>query len=241
MNDQKLRVISLKPLYELVKQQADRDAVGEWNALDKEYRRAAAALTVSIDEVPGFYVWGHFDRRLYWHSTYLGKSGLGKTTHLRARIYEELIDERVFAWRLVHSEQEVLNICSKVFAARPVYQRLTAVYERAWKRAMQKYGATHIIWVTAPATLAAGNVLRVEADLIEALNPSKNIQRPTPPDSVQAEATEMFQGLRSTIHAVRRDQLEGGKRLTPEARWNRLFREALDNPNRKSVAQKAAK
>jgi hypothetical protein len=100
------------------------------------------------------------------------------------------------------------------------------LHQSAWKRAMLKYGTTYIIWVTAPPHLPPEKVLLVEADLIEALNPSKNIKRPTPPDTVQDEATDMFKGFRSTIHAVRRDQVEerGSKRLTPEARWNRIFR-----------------
>jgi hypothetical protein len=42
-----------------------------------------------------------------------------------------------------------------------------------------------------------------EAELIEALNPPQNVQRPVPPNEVVDEATRIFSRFRQTIHQIR--------------------------------------
>jgi hypothetical protein len=59
-----------------------------------------------------------------------------------------------------------------------------------------------IIWVPAPK-LSDSEILMVEADLIEALNPSANLMRPTPARIVQGHATVVFAQLREIIHKNR--------------------------------------
>jgi hypothetical protein len=207
--NQKSGAISLKAFYDLVKQQANRgDPVEEvWQELRKEFWEKVDQLTQSIDDAPGFYVWGYYGKRSYWHSVYLGKAGFGQNTRpgqatLRSRIREELQEEREFAWRSIYSDQELLAIRRYAFRNRTAYIRKKASYERYWMRAMEKHPATHIVWVTA-ASVSSEKVRHVEADLIEALNPRANRIRPVPPDIVQAEATTMFQGIRMAIHAAR--------------------------------------
>jgi hypothetical protein len=75
-------------------------------------------------------------------------------------------------------------------------------YHKDCERAMLKAGSTHIIWAPAPQ-IKNEEITRVEADLIEALNPESNLMRPTPPDDVQEKATQVFGTFRHTIHAAR--------------------------------------
>jgi len=55
----------------------------------------------------------------------------------------------------------------------------------------------------ASAVVADENIVHVEADLIEALNPKANLKRPTPPNTVQNDATKVFDQFRLAIHAAR--------------------------------------
>src|SRR6266567_9351063 len=68
----------------------------------------------------------------------------------------------------IYDETEVLAICDRIHDGR-----------YTWKRPLLKAGTTEIIWVPAPK-LSDPEILMVEADLIEALNPSANLSRPTP-------------------------------------------------------------
>jgi hypothetical protein len=184
--------ISLKPLYDFVKahQLHKKPFRG---GVSRAYSKECSMLTNGIDAAQGFYLWGHYKfPRRYWLSQYFGKAGFGKTANLKARIREELTDECAFVWRSVHSEKTIFRMSDAI----------NPRYHRACSRAMLKAGATHIFWVPARG-LPAADVIRVEADLIEALNPVANILRPTPPDTVQEAATGIFQEFRSVIHASR--------------------------------------
>ena len=192
---QKYRVAVLKPLYDLAGRYAslEQPLQRESTPASNEYAKLVPTLTANIDEQQGFYLWGCYDHRKYWHSIYLGKAGFGKTAHLRAPIVEELKDERWFIWRHVLSEERVLKMSDQIFSGR---------YHKECKRAMGKAGATHIIWVPAPQ-VKNEEITHVEADLIEALNPKSNKMRPTPPGNVQEEATRIFGAFRRTIHISR--------------------------------------
>lgn len=190
------RAISLRPLYDFVRkyESEEQPIRKERTPIGREYGRLCSSLTDAIDLAQGFYLWGHYDRKRYWRSLYLGKTEFRKTSHLRARICEELKDERWFVWRHVHSRERVLKICSAIYPSDS--------HSRFCERAMLKAGTTHIIWVPAPS-LRTEEIAPVEADLIEALNPKVNINRPTPPNTVQQAATEIFQAFRCTIHKSR--------------------------------------
>ena len=69
----------------------------------------------------------------------------------------------------------------------------------------EKVGATHIIWVPAPQ-IADDDIRRVEADLIEALNPTANQVRPAPPKKLQDDTTRIFEAFRRSIHEARRSK-----------------------------------
>ena len=142
--------------------------------------------------------------RGYWNSIYLGKAGYGKTTNLRARILEELKDERCSVWMAVFNKEKLHAIRDRIHSGR---------YEREWERGMKKAGTTHIVWVPKPG-IAPENITLVEADLIESLYPTANRQRLTPPNTVQREAIQIFEGFRQAIHAGRSDRFNVS--LAPE-------------------------
>jgi hypothetical protein len=221
--------VSLRPLYKFIRtHQADYlETLNLKKDLGREYTKQCECLTGEregeceksadkIDEVQGIYVWGAFDARKYWHSVYLGKAGLGKSKKLlRARITEELKDERCCLWRSVLSK-------AKLWEAGPLVhdggiEKWNKYIEKHWKRSIEKAGTTHIIW-TPTSKLGNDAVRRLEAELIEALSPRANIQKPTPSNREITEATEVFSHFRQTIHYIRGLQDDRGPfnlRLAP--------------------------
>jgi hypothetical protein len=51
---------------------------------------------VVVPEQGGFYLWGFYNHNKFWVNVYLGMATEGKTANLRARLYEELTNERAF-------------------------------------------------------------------------------------------------------------------------------------------------
>jgi hypothetical protein len=213
-NSQSAFFISLRPLYRFIqKHEADYlEMLNLKKDLGSKYSKKCECLTGQreedcegrtdkIEEVQGIYVWGAFDSRKYWRSIYLGKAGLGDTKKLlRARVTEELKDERCCLWRYVLSESELLKAGPLVHIGG--MESWNKYIEKQWKRSLEKAGTTHIIW--APTSKLDNHaVRRLEAELIEALNPKANIQRPTPSNRVIAEATAVFSHFRQTIHHIR--------------------------------------
>lgn len=189
------RFISLKPLYEYArKHKTEENPIKLGRGNPNGYSAICKDLTKKVDGKQGFYVWGFYDGKKYWHSIYVGMVRTGKTASLKSRIFEELLDERWFLWRHVFTEKRILELSDEI--------RRSESRRKGCKRAMQKKQATHIVWV--PAELARReHVLSIEADLIEAINPQANQKRPTPPKTVQKEATRIFQAFRRTIHSAR--------------------------------------
>lgn len=191
-------ILHLNSLYDFVRDYRKTGDDGlrlKGSAYGKEYSRRCKAIAGNVDEIAGFYVWGRYDRKRYWRSIYLGKAGYKEDKkNLRKRILEELKDEHAFVWRYIYDETEVLAICDRIHDGR-----------YTWKRPLLKAGTTEIIWVPAPK-LSDPEILMVEADLIEALNPSANLSRPTPVRLVQSHATTVFSQLREIIHKNRPDK-----------------------------------
>lgn len=175
--------ISLKPLYSFIRKHREdyEKALNLEEFLGTQYSKKCENLTQDIEEIQGIYVWGAFDSHKYWHSLYLGKAGLGKTKKLlRARITEELKDERCCLWRHVLSKAKLFHAGPRVH--RGGKESWAKYIEKDWQRSIKKERATHIIWVPT-SKLDNHKVRRVEAELIEALNPTANVQRPIPPQS----------------------------------------------------------
>jgi hypothetical protein len=187
-------IVFLGELYDFVeKHRKNEDALRiERTEIGKEYSALCHKITDSVAEYQGFYLYGRYDRRRYWRSIYLGiAKDTAKKNSLRKRILEELKDERAFIWRHVFSEQKLEGICQVIHQGK-----------YSWRRPMLKAHTTEIVWASFPG-LEGRDVRSIEADLIEALNPTANLVRPTPTKVPQPEATRVFEEFRKTIHSAR--------------------------------------
>ena len=210
MQVNKSEIIELDALHKLTRKY-NADKTGElFNVkgdIGKEYAKAVAGLVRTIPKEQGFYVWGSFSRNGLWKTVYVGKAGFGKTATLNARILEELKDERAFLWRWDAN-------CTTVETAWPELQPLVSKYfsnkesvlpERLhahFKRALRKNKSTHIVWISRNQ-LSNVDVQRIEADLIETLNPTVNVQRPVPSSGLQEETINIIREFKQVIHEYR--------------------------------------
>src|SRR6478735_2503922 len=114
-------VIRLGTLYDFARkhQKHAEDAIRlEGSRFGRDYCRLCENLTKDVDESKGFYLWGVFDRKRYWHSIYLGKAVFGKASNLKERISEELKDERPFLWRAFLDESRLFRIRDRIHPGR---------------------------------------------------------------------------------------------------------------------------
>ena len=194
--------IKLDNLYKHAASDPDAESIKGNSKIGRAYGKKAVELTSSIEASHGFYIWGKYEKNKLWRTIYLGKAGYGKTTSLKARITEELKDERAFLWHGLHSK---LNETELLKVAENHYPNMWHKYESHFKRAIRKNGATHIIWAVTPK-LTNSEVVKIEADLIETLNPIANVQRPSPTSDLQGKTIEIIKILKSQIHAHRNKQ-----------------------------------
>ena len=188
-----IKIISLKPLYDFIKQIPESTTLLSVLRDKEDYGILCREIAKPVDQCQGFYLWGKYNRRGLWTNIYLGKAGFGKTAHLGNRILKELLSERMGLWRLMYSEKELLD------AGQNLHQKMWGRYLKNAQRAFLKAGSTHIAWVPTKH-LNNKEVLRVEADLIEAMNPVANMMRPAPPANLQADTRDIFEKMRFNIH-----------------------------------------
>jgi hypothetical protein len=190
-------VVPLLDLYEHVKGDKAGEGLRGASKAGRAYNVVAQRLAQDIATWQGFYLWGAYDDKCRWVNIYLGKAGYGKIANLRARVLEELKDERSFAWRTVLTEDELLKIGEQYYPAMWEKQYRTDRF-----RHFRKAGTTHIVWVATP-DLDNQNVGGVESDLIETLNPAANISRPTPQAQIKESTWVVLGALRHQIHVSR--------------------------------------
>jgi hypothetical protein len=192
-------IVSLQPIYELLqshpKPQLLLKLAGP-NAPGKVFTQKCAELVSAVPGTQGFYLWGFYERNGLWRNVYLGKAGLGPGASLKKRILEELKDERCFAMRPFLAEKAIMQ------EGRRIHLGMWATYNKHWERALRKQNTTYIAWVSTPA-LSNEDILRIEADLIESLNPTANLNRPSPPATLQGDTKEIFALIRQSIHTQR--------------------------------------
>jgi hypothetical protein len=189
-------LISLRPLYDFLRSNPDPKGLERGSSVRRHYGVRAASICERIAQVQGFYLWGRYEPNRLWRNIYLGKAGFGKTAYLRARILEELKDERACIWRAFVPEETLRE------AGKRNYPTMWHKYQFHMARALKKAGTTHIAWVADP-DLENSAVQDIESDLIETLNPRANVLRPVPPVTLQAHTKEIIGELRSLIHAHR--------------------------------------
>lgn len=137
----------------------------------RTYGKLAKEATAQVADDAGIYRWGTYRPSGEWVDIYVGKAFRTPKGNLRARLLEELKDEKHFLWRSVHSEEKLLHIGEQNYS--PMWFR----YHNHWKLALKKTGATHIAWVATPE-LDAKQVDNLENELINFLSPSANQKRP---------------------------------------------------------------
>lgn len=177
-------IMPLEPLHQYVKNQDPHGRSLHGKSHDgRIYGKHAKALTEQIAEMRGFYLWGTFGTEGKWKNIYVGRSRIGKTSHLRARVLEELKDEKHFLWRSIYSEDELLTI------GRQHYPDMWFRYRNHWILALEKTGTTHIAWTATP-DLTDEQVHDIEPYIIKELNPTANKKRPpTPPSPLEIFST----------------------------------------------------
>ena len=98
----------------------DEDALNPKTLLGREYARLCDSLTSPIEDAPGFYLWGRYDKQ-HWRNIYLGKAGFGKHARLRRRILDELKEEKCCFWLTVRTPDQLQAIREKLYPGRPEY------------------------------------------------------------------------------------------------------------------------
>jgi hypothetical protein len=141
--------------------------VSKKNGNMREYTKLVTSLVDSIPkDKPGWYLWGRFNDVGFWKSIYLGKAGNKKTSSLRARIKEELLDERAAFWATLFGSE----------LTERQFQRMTKNKYGPGTRSYRKRNVHFIVW--ASASPVSEEEIRVEeCVLIDRFRPSANIQR----------------------------------------------------------------
>ena len=187
------------------------------------YSKECTKVASKIEDCRGFYLWGCYDKNGLWRNIHLGKSGEGERAGIRTRVLEELKDERCSLWRVVYSECELMKIGPEVHQNK---ERWKKKIRFEWERYLHKAGATHIAWVPTPK-LSNEDILRVEADLIEAMNPIGNLKRPAPPRRLQEDTARVFRAFRQSIHEGRGDRFTTWKLTKPVGEFRQAFQVLL--------------
>ncbi|OGX46680.1 MAG: hypothetical protein A2216_02950 [Omnitrophica WOR_2 bacterium RIFOXYA2_FULL_45_12] len=198
-------ILSLHPLYEFLELDHDKAGLYGKSSKGRNYGKVVDEICRIIVATQGFYLWGRYERNGLWRNIYLGKAGFGRTAHLRARIKEELKDERACIWRAF------VSVRTMEVAGERNYPRMWHQYKKHMHRALKKTGAAHIVWVTDPQ-LANSQVQNIESDLIETLSPSANMSRPVPPVTLQEHTKTIIGEFRKLIHAHRLERFLADRR-----------------------------
>lgn len=185
-------IVDLKPIVDFVANDVDGLALKGTSSQGRAYSKLAREVVSSIETTQGFYLWGTYVEG-EWVNIYLGKAGKAKTSSLRARILEELRDERPFVWGSVLAEEEILKIGAEFYPN--MWDRS---YEFQWVRALEKVNTTHIVWVSVPH-LSEKEVFDVEKKLIARVNPLANRSRPSVPDDDFALADAIISSFNKEI------------------------------------------
>ena len=165
--------LDLAPLLTLLLQHdAALEILDPSTPLGRTYRIFSADLVGPVQEGTGFYLWGRYDERGQWNSIYLGKSGHGRASNLRARLLEELRDERCCLLPASIGQATIMDHGQRI------YPDMWHRYRKHWERSLRKSGTTHIHWTS--IDLEPALVPDVEAGLIQVFHPSANRNRPCP-------------------------------------------------------------
>lgn len=189
-------IIELNNLYAFAEADRGGNGLHANSKTGRKFGKECSDLVHKVSEHGGFYIWGMYDSNCSWKNIYIGKAGFKKSTSLKARILEELKDERQFFWRTVLSENSLLEKCEEY------YPEMKKVYINHWQRSLQKFNSTHVIWVAIDkenTSHVENLILQIESDLIETMNPTANIKRPKPIDTFIPNTIEVVNYIKQHI------------------------------------------
>lgn len=168
-------IIDLEPLYSHAAGDSEYISIKLKSGPGRVLSNLITNLVSIVPKLPGIYVWGHFDCAGDWKYDYVGKSWSGITSHLYARLLEEIKEERGFLWcgsRIGVTESMLIERHLQNHPERPgknfSVNHIT--------RAMRKRDATHIV-VVAMEGMSNENIRALESNLIAMLKPRGNSQR----------------------------------------------------------------
>lgn len=196
-------IIELKELYDFVENDVDGEALDANSRKGREFSKVVTNLTNSIPEIGGFYIWGSYLTNGLWRNIYIGKAGFNKTASLQNRIKKELNAERQFFWKIKLTNDQIINKC------KDNYPKMAHKYEWHWERSFEKFNSTHIIWVSindSDKNEFEKDILMIESDLIETMNPTANRSRPKPYGNLQENTIEIIKKIKELIHKNRPDK-----------------------------------
>jgi hypothetical protein len=167
------------------------------------YSKLIHKLTAPVSEDRGVYVWGRYKADGAWVNIYVGKTEKRETSSLRARLKEELSNERCVLWRSVLEEEQLFLLGKQFYPSMWVKQ-----YSGEWRRFLLKAGASLIVWIAIPE-LVNEQIPSVEAGLIALLKPTANVVRPRPTAGLEPLIDEVVSHIyqRTREH---RNSLQGG-------------------------------
>ena len=154
-------LIKLNPVYEFVSDHREIPHRTNDRDIYDPYRKLILSLMLisNVPKEPGWYVW--FNRSKVPPPIYIGKSSKGKTSHIYARLKEELLEDYVAFWLSVDEQAA---------------EKLSAKYNDKYnqKRASRKRGTDSIVWISCPDA-KDGTLDVIEYKLIQNLKPTANI------------------------------------------------------------------
>jgi len=130
------------------------------------YTKVVNQITQSIPVKAGWYNWGHFNNVGFWETIYFGKTGNKKTSSLKARIKEEILDERGAFWATIYGSEPTEK----------QFQKMTKNKYGSGVHMYRKSNTHFIVWVSAD-NISEEGVKREEEMLIALYRPSFNVQR----------------------------------------------------------------
>ncbi|MGH3967686.1 MAG: hypothetical protein ACRDTV_06095, partial [Mycobacterium sp.] len=112
-----------------------------------------------MPELPGWYLWGKLlSDADSWETMYVGKAGKQKTSSLRTRMYDELREDCLIFWAELYGSEPMLRASSAIYNGK---------YDTQPRRALNKFGARFVIWISVEDAINDAELRRQEIALMK--------------------------------------------------------------------------
>lgn len=160
--------INLTPLLEYIKTFPIIPYKNHDPEIFEPFKEIYLELLSNVPDVPGWYVWLNKNAKPDETTIYIGQSQSRKTSSIKARLTEELLDEHVSLWATVHNPDSIF---------RTLDAKSDGKYTTYIKRSLRKAGTTDIIWV-GENQVTDDQLNYVEHMLIKLHHPPANKRKP---------------------------------------------------------------